>query len=305
MYSAVTRSAAAWRRRDRDTQLRAQSEISSVLAWLWDAITEPVLQELDITAPAAPGRPWPRMWWVPTGQLSLLPLHAAQRGDQCALDRVISSYIPTVRALRVARGRAQAHRHRRILAVAMADTPDAPPLPFADREAVALAGSFGEVVTLSGQQATRERVRAEMPEHTWAHFACHGVSDPTDPAAGRLLLHDHQAHPFNIGEIAGLHLDNAELAYLSACETARSADGLADEAVHLGSAFQLAGYRHVVATLWTIRDDIGAELADGFYGRLLDEPGETAAALHHACRHVRQKFGNFPALWASHIHIGP
>lgn len=305
MYGALARSGAAWRKRDRDAQLRAQSEIEAVLAWLWDAVTEPVLRELGIAGPPAPGRPWPRMWWVPTGLLSLLPLHAAGRGDHCALDRVISSYAPTLRALRIARGRAPAGRQRRTLAVAMPETPGAPALPFAGREAAALADRLGDIVTLSGEQATRERVRAELPAHTWAHFACHGLSDPIDPAAGRLLLHDHQSRPFDIGEIAGMHLANAELAYLSACETARSADGLADEAVHLGSAFQLAGYRHVVATLWTIRDDVGARLAESFYAHLLDEHEEPAAALHHACRQIRRKFGNFPALWASHIHLGP
>ena len=304
MLTALDRSNTAWRRRDRDAQMRAQSEIGAVLAWLWDAITEPVLRELDITGSPAPGRPWPRMWWVPTGLLNLLPLHAAQRGDHCALDRVISSYTPTIRALRVARAQEPA-RERRILAVAMSATPGARPLPFADREAVALAGRFGEIVTLSGPQATRERVRAEMPEHAWAHFACHGLNDPADPGADRLLLHDHRDRPFTISEIAGLRLDNAELAYLSACETARAADGLADEAVHLGSAFQLAGYQHVVATLWAIRDDVGAELADNFYAHFVDEQSGPAAALHHACRSVRQKFGNFPALWASHLHIGP
>ncbi|MFD0356656.1 CHAT domain-containing protein [Streptomyces sp. NPDC127110] len=306
MYSALARSGTAWRERDRDAQMRAQSEIGAVLAWLWDAITEPVLRALDITGPPAPGSgSWPRVWWVPTGLLNLLPLHAAQRGDQSALDRVICSYTPTFRALRVARGRPSARRPPRILAVSMPDTPGAPPLPFAGQEAVALAGRVGGIVTLHGPRATRERVRAELPEHTWAHFACHGLSDPVDPVGGRLLLHDHQARPFGIGEIAGLHLENAELAYLSACETARAADGLADEAVHFGSAFQLAGYRHVVATLWAIRDDVGAELADRFYGHLLDDRADPAAALHGACRRLRERFGSFPALWASHIHIGP
>jgi hypothetical protein len=39
------------------------------------------------------------MWWVPTGNLSYLPLHAAGRDDECVLDRVVSSYTPTVRSL--------------------------------------------------------------------------------------------------------------------------------------------------------------------------------------------------------------
>lgn len=304
MLAALDRSKTAWRRRDRDAQLHAQSEIRAVLAWLWDAITGPVLSELDITGPPAPDQPWPRMWWVPTGLLSLLPLHAAQRGDQCALDRVISSYTPTVRALRVARNQ-KPDSDRSILAVAMPETPGASPLPFADREVAALAGRFKKIDALSGPEATRESVRDAMSKHTWAHFACHGLSDPADPGADLLVLHDHRDQPFTISEIADLHLDKVELAYLSACETARAADGLADESVHLGSAFQLAGYRHVIATLWTIRDDVGAELADNFYAHLLDEQSDPAAALHHACCQVRKKLGNFPALWASHLHIGP
>lgn len=304
MLSALGRSKTAWLRRDRDVQVHAQSEIGAVLAWLWDAITEPVLRELGITGPPEPGQPWPRLWWVPTGPLSLLPLHAAQRGDQCVLDRAICSYTPTVRALRVARAQ-RPSRERSILAVAMPATPGAAPLPFADQETIALAGRLGAVLPLSGPQATRERVRAEMLEHSWAHFACHGWSNPADPGADLLLLHDHRDRPFTISEIASLRLADAELAYLSACDTARAPDGLADEAVHLGSAFQLAGYQHVVATLWAIRDDVGAELADHFYEHLLEEEGGPAAALHHASRYIRGKFGNFPGLWASHLHIGP
>lgn len=304
MLSALKRSKTAWLHRDRDSQLHAQSEIGAVLAWLWDAIAEPVLEELGLTGPPEPHQPWPRLWWVPTGQLSLLPLHAAQRSEQCVLDRAISSYAPTVRALSVARAQ-RPPRNRSILAVAMPATPGASPLPFADRETVALAERFGGIVILSGPQATRERVRAQMPEHSWAHFACHGWTNTADPGADLLLLHDHRHHPFTISEIADLRLNDAELAYLSACETARAADGLADEAVHLGSAFQLAGYQHVVATLWAVRDDVGAELADHFYAHLLDEQAGPAAALHHASRHIRDKFSNFPGLWAAHLHMGP
>jgi len=40
------------------------------------------------------------------------------------------------------------------------------------------------------------------------------------------------------------------LAYLSACSTAVTGPELADESVHIVSAFQLAGYQHVIGTLW-------------------------------------------------------
>lgn len=46
---------------------------------------------------------WPRVWWVPTGLLSQLPLHAAGRyakgPNETVLDGGMSSYASTVKAL--------------------------------------------------------------------------------------------------------------------------------------------------------------------------------------------------------------
>ncbi|MYX40196.1 hypothetical protein GTW59_03695, partial [Streptomyces sp. SID89] len=67
---------------------------------------EPVLERLGLLdAPA--GEEWPRLWWSPGGALAALPLHAAGHHDgrRSVLDRVVSSYTPTVRALAYARAR--------------------------------------------------------------------------------------------------------------------------------------------------------------------------------------------------------
>jgi CHAT domain len=45
-----------------------------------------------------------------------------------------------------------------------------------------------------------------------------------------------------------------DLAFLSACQTAAGSVRLLDEAIHLAAAMQFVGYRHVIATLWTIDD---------------------------------------------------
>ena len=62
---------------------------------------------------------------------------------------------------------------------------------------------------------------------------------------------------------------SAQLAYLSACDTAiTSTAGLIDEAIHLTTAFQLAGFPHVIGTLWEINDELAVTIADAFYTTL-------------------------------------
>ena len=83
-----------------------------------------------------------------------------------------------------------------------------------------------------------------------------------------MLLTDHRQRPLTVVDVARLRLDDAGLAFLSACSTARPGGRLADEAIHLASAFQLAGYRHVIATLWPIGDQHAVDIADDIYTTL-------------------------------------
>lgn len=104
-------------------------------------------------------------------------------------------------------------------------------------------------------------VLAELGRCAIAHFACHGYSDPADPSHSRLLLHD-SAEPLTVASLAPVNLSHADLAYLSACQTAiNSAARLIDEAIHLSAAFQLAGFRQVIGTPWEIEDEISARVA--------------------------------------------
>lgn len=288
-------------------RLRAQQSIVDQLAWLWDAVTEPVLAALGHTGPPAPGQPWPRIWWSPSGPLTFFPLHAAgyhddPRPGRTVLDRVVSSYTPTVRVLRHHRRRRAAHQAPTALVVAMPHTPGAAELPGAQREHDLLTRVFNGATTVVGSAATCRRVLAELPRHTVAHFACHGIGDMTEPSRSRVLLHDHVDNPLTIPEIARLDL-NAELAYLSACETARTGTRLADEAIHLASAFQLAGYANVIATLWTIADESAVTIAGDFYAHF-GSSRNAALALHETIRRARDAHPGTPSTWAAHIHSG-
>jgi CHAT domain-containing protein len=190
------------------------------------------------------------------------------------------------------------------LIVAMPRTPGLPDLPGADREAVLVAARRPGATTLTGAQATRAAVLAALPGHASAHFACHAYSDPDEPSRSHLVLHDHRASPLTVADVARLDLGGARLAYLSACATAESSAALPDEVVHIASAFGLAGYPDVIATLWPIADEPAVHVADGVYRGITVDGHPPALALHDAVRAMRRRFPEDPWLWAPFIHYG-
>jgi tetratricopeptide (TPR) repeat protein len=317
-------------------RIAAQRTLRQTLEWLWEAAAEPALSALaalgEAIPPAQDGEPLPRVWWAPGGLLGLLPLHAAGFHTEpehaprrrTVLDRVISSYTPTVRALRHARRhRPQAADGARSLIVAMPTTPGHGPLPHVPEEARRIQSLLPRPMQLTGpasgstsfapntDTATTAAVLARLPECTIAHFACHGASNRTDPSQSRLLLHDHATTPLTVAALAQVNLERAQLAYLSACSTANPGnDELLDEVIHLTSAFQLAGFPHVIGTLWPIDDRIAAEVAESFYTHLTTgppeslDPNQAAAALHHTIRALRDRYPATPSVWAAYLHAG-
>lgn len=280
--------------------------IDGTLAWLWDTIAAPMLSALDLTgSPAEP----PRLWWMPTGMLSFLPLHAAghhtANDGRTVLDRVVSSYIPTLRALTHVRAQPAAGGHPTDpLVVAMSRTDGYPDLPAARREADLICGHFSHSRVLADRNARRDDVLEALAVSDWVHFACHADSSLDEPSASCLLLADG---PLTVREIAGQRAPRARLAYLSACATGRGGTDLIDEAIHISSAFQLAGYPHVIATLWPIADDTAVAFAEDVYATLAAVPGtDPARAVHAATKRLRDgRKGGDPASWAAHVHTGP
>jgi tetratricopeptide (TPR) repeat protein len=312
----------------------AQARLSGVLEWLWDTAAGPVLHALGYDRQPSPGSPWPRMWWAPGGLLGLLPLHAAgyhrdasrDPGQRAVMDRVISSYTPTVRALGYARQHLSApETASRSLIVAMPVTPGLPgggELPNVPDEVgrvrhllpnpvlLVEPGATEDLARGSSGVPTKANVIAHLPGCSIAHFACHGASDPSDPSRSLLLLHDHNRDPLTVASLAPVNLARAQLAYLSACRTAViSAVRLLDEAIHLTTAFQLAGFPHVIGTLWEISDKVAADVAQSFYVALRGSEGivdirQASGALHSAVRDLRDRYPRTPSLWAAYLHVG-
>ncbi|KAK4169546.1 CHAT domain-containing protein [Cladorrhinum sp. PSN259] len=330
----------------RSSRAAAVASSQSVsLEWLWNVVARPVLDELGFKN-AVTDVNWPRIWWVPTGPLSQLPLHAAglysQGSTETVLDRVMSSYTSSVKAL--VRGRRQrrselplqeqpeagccegdtettnntspstettndAHTSSRptrdtAVLVAMEKTPGLGAngsLPFAGAEVEILREKFcpGLGVQPETPRGRKEDVLRDLPTCKIFHFAGHGRSDPMDPSQSCLLLEDWETNPLTVGNLLDSRLqDNAPfLAYLSACSTgANQVESLADEGIHLVSAFQLAGFRHVVGTLWEVSDMHCVNVAEVLYGTMVNK-GMTDTAvclgLHLAVRALRD--GKIPS----------
>ena len=292
----------------------AQEEmLRQVMAWLWASIADPVLTAIGCTDAPGAGEPWPRLWWCPTGLLSLLPLHAA--GDQSVaagqplptvMDRVVCSYTPTVRALAeaAARGQSTTFDGDQMLVVAMPETVGQHQLPDVVHEVEMLGRVFADGRTLlEVPDATKNEVVAQLPLHRWAHFSCHGRQDLSDPSMGGLELHDGTLTVTEIGT-AG---HSGEFAFLSACQTATGSTTLPDEAISLAAAMHYTGYRHVIGTLWSVYARAAALVADDIYTELTlggTPTAERAAnALHTAILRLRDS--QPPSWWTPFIHIGP
>jgi len=303
-----------------DTSLRARraahNEILDILAWMWDVITGPILTSLGHATTPAAGQSWPRVWWCPVGILGYLPLHASGHHDdtiarpqpRTVLDRVVSSYTTTVRGLSYARIQHPDPAADSVLIVAVTTASGTGTLQGVAAEADNLARLVPRAQLLP--DPTRQAVLDRLPAYPLVHFTCHGYANWADPGASMLILPGHRAAPLTVADISTLHLTGS-LAYLSACDTTVTSPNLADEAIHITGAFHLAGYAHVIGTLWPVDDTTARDLANDIY-RQLTHDGSTppdarhaAHALHHATRTLRDQHPDKPALWAAHTHTGP
>lgn len=126
----------------------ARLEMNAILEWLWDSIAKPVLDAIGFTHRPLDGEPWPRVWWVGSVLLTLLPIHAAGHHNltsESALDRVVSSYAPSVKSLSYAReraGKTETTSRDNAILVTMPTTPEKGDLPSAEREVKELTNLF-------------------------------------------------------------------------------------------------------------------------------------------------------------------
>ncbi|KAH6904719.1 CHAT domain-containing protein [Coprinopsis sp. MPI-PUGE-AT-0042] len=292
--------------------------VSQVLCDLWKEVVGPILHTLGFLVMSTDALP--RIWWCPTGPLSFLPIHAAGTDSDCVLDYVVSSYIPTVTALT---NRVKNHRQIKKGAVGLFLTsqPNSPgtlPIPGTTKEVQSTfrmaAQNGARAAMVRGSTLTVDECLQYMENYSCIHLACHASQNASEPLKSRFLFHNGS---LNLATIIQRDLKNADLAFLSACQTSAGDEKLSDEAVHLAAGMLAAGYRRVVATMWSIGDQNAPDVANDFYSHLFSHQEEgsdssvdgsnSAYALHHAIQKLRRRLDNSEnslLAWAPYVHFG-
>ncbi|KAG8719840.1 hypothetical protein FRC09_010535 [Ceratobasidium sp. 395] len=286
-----------------------QVSFKNILASLWLDVVKPVLDHLNITRVLLIDD-LPHITWCIAGALSFLPIHAAGIYDSPSTilsNLAISSYTPTISSM--GRSHSTPPTFSGVLAVGhQSSIRGLSPLPGTKDELDRVEERFvnRQLTRLEEDAATVDAVVKAMADHSWVHFACHGSQDPLDPMNSSLHLHDK---PLSLAMISRHSMKNAQLAFLSACQTAKGDSELPNEAVHLAAGLLMAGYANVIATLWSIKDQDAPIVAGETYKCLLEsgvpDSRKAAKALHRAVKHLRDTIGvNEFARWVPYIHMG-
>ena len=283
------------------------ADLLIILRALWHKVVSPIANFLQTVHPLQS-----RIWWCPTAEFSLLPLHAAgphEEGQKNLANLYISSYTPTLTALIRARQLDLPHaasKGKHFIGIGQANAEGENEIASVGPELANIRERVNGLTTfthIQGPDSCISRVAEELGKNEWVHFACHGIPDQEEPFESAFALRDGH---FTIERIIQCELRNAEFAFLSACQTTVGDEESPDEVIHLASAMQFAGFRSVIGTMWAVLDNVTPMITSRFYKNMIDECGgldHTRAAL--ALNKTIEESVDIPFdLLFLYIHIG-
>jgi len=179
-------------------------------------------------------------------------------------------------------------------------------LPGTAAEAAAIRTLFrpGQIDTLEGAAASRERFLAtDFSGYRFIHIASHAVADPDIPQLSALILStvDGNGRPIDGRVLAADAMNlrfNTEILVLSGCETALGKSIEGEGLIGLQYVMLARGTRSVLSSLWQVSDRKTAELMSLFYGALLRQERNPRQALGNAMRSLIAE-GADPSLWSA------
>lgn len=256
---------------------------------------------------------------VPDGALWRLPFHALvdARGRHL-IERIPVAYSPSV-ALTQAATRAGPRRALLAFGDPAVQTATANVtrslfrdvtlgrLPEAASEARTIARLYRDAEVRVGAEALESAFKDDAPSFRLLHLAAHSIVDDRSPMFSSIVLSSTGANPLEDGllearEIADLKL-RADVAVLSACETARGVVTAGEGMIGLSWAFLAAGVPTTVVSQWRVASGSTAELMIDFHRNLRDGAG-VAPALRTAMLALRRNpQWQHPFYWAPFVVV--
>jgi CHAT domain-containing protein len=258
-----------------------------------------------------------RLVIVPDGPLWELPFQAlVSPSGKYLIEDATVFYAPSLQAAREMRSlpRTPADSSRTLLAIG-APAKSAASLPVvaeASRELRQVGEIYGARASdvLMGDQADKQRWKDEAPNYRILHVAAHGVLDSNNPLSSFLDLNrtsgDMEDNVLSAREILRMRL-RADVAVLSACETARGKYRFGEGMIGMSWAFLIAGTPTTVVSQWKVDSASTSQLMVGFHKNLKSHPefSGKADALRAAALAV---LGNpqyrHPFYWAGFVVVG-
>jgi len=281
------------------------------------------LYDLLVRPAARPLARADRILLSPDGPLHILPFAALLAGDRYLAESKPIHFVASASVYQQMREARPAKRPEALemLAIGNPFYPERPadpqvrmavrgglelePLPASRNEVQAISALFPRARTLLGREATEEAVKSLAPQARRLHFACHGLLDERFPLNSALALSIPEQP--EEGKANGLlqaweifdelRLD-ADLVTLSACDSGLGKEMGGEGLVGLVRAFQFAGARSVLASLWSVADESTATLMEHFYTHLRQGEAKDAALRAAQRELMRSPVLSHPYYWA-------
>jgi CHAT domain-containing protein len=262
---------------------------------------------------------------IPDGVLWNLPFQALMSsGNHYLLEDRALYYAPSLSVLREMTKEKEGREKREASLIAFGNPvigKDAQrdeelcPLPEAETEVTTVAKTFGSAGSkvFIGRDASEKAFRALAPTYSTIHLATHGVIDNRQPLYSHLLLTKTEGDPENDGllearEIMNMNL-HADLAVLSACETANGRISPGEGVMGMSWAFFVAGTRSMLVSEWKINSASTSQLMVNFYQALDSNSQRSNRSKPEALRVaalllMKDSRYRHPFYWAGFVVVG-
>jgi CHAT domain-containing protein len=186
------------------------------------------------------------------------------------------------------------------------------PLPEAEQEVKALGKLYGPARSkiYIGAEAREDRLKREASQARILHFTTHGTLNNSSPMYSYLTLAEGEANDDGLLEAWELmQLDlKADLAVLSACETARGRIGAGEGMIGFSWAMFIAGVPSIVVSQWKVESAGTRDLMVNFHRSLIGgantKPTKTGALRQAALTLMKNPEMRHPFYWAGFVLVG-